>query len=246
MNSPTIRPFQDGDWKVVTKLHQDQLSDEFITKFGRRFLRYYYRAFADSPYAVALIAIEPTRNQVVGSLMGTLDSAKHYRYMIQSYGLKFALHILLQSILRPTLAWKLVVTRGRRYIKGIMRYAFSRKNPPHQSEVAGEAGDKGGAEVSNVANGAASDAGVAYVEIVADLTHLVVDESVRSGGIGSSLVRAFEEQARLFGVTRIDLVTLPPSEHGAGPFYEKLGWATVGLSTSASGERFVLYRKSLS
>ena len=62
---------------------------------------------------------------------------------------------------------------------------------------------------------------------IAQITLLVVDESVRSRGAGRALVGAAEEWARARGTTRIT-VTTALDRAGAHAFYEKVGYAHTG------------------
>jgi len=62
---------------------------------------------------------------------------------------------------------------------------------------------------------------------IAQLTLLVVDETVRSRGAGRALVTTAEEWARAHGARRI-AVTTALNRSGAHAFYEKLGYAHTG------------------
>jgi GNAT superfamily N-acetyltransferase len=62
---------------------------------------------------------------------------------------------------------------------------------------------------------------------IAQITLLVVDETVRSRGAGRALVQAAEEWARSRGTKRIT-VTTALHRDGAHAFYEKVGYAHTG------------------
>jgi len=62
---------------------------------------------------------------------------------------------------------------------------------------------------------------------IAQITLLVVDETVRSRGAGRALVEAAEEWARRRGAKRV-AVTTALDRAGAHAFYEKLGYAHTG------------------
>jgi GNAT superfamily N-acetyltransferase len=62
---------------------------------------------------------------------------------------------------------------------------------------------------------------------IAQITLLVVDETVRSRGAGRALVGAAEEWARSRGTRRIT-VTTALNRDGAHAFYEKVGYAHTG------------------
>ncbi len=62
---------------------------------------------------------------------------------------------------------------------------------------------------------------------IAQLTLLVVDESVRTHGIGRALVQAAEQFARERGAKRIN-VTTALHRSDAHAFYERIGYALTG------------------
>ncbi len=213
-------------------LHEQVFRDEFIARLGVRFLHRYYRAFAESPYAVALIAVSPS-GALAGALLGTLDPGNHYQWLIRKHGLGLAAAVLEQSIRHPSVARMLIRTRLKRYVSGVMRQFIKR------SGVATANPDSGYSVRATQTIGHVS----AKAPKVGDITHLFVNPGLRSKGVGASLVRAYEHLATRFGIRRIDLVTLPPTEGGAGPFYEKLGWTFAQTRVSRSGETFHLYQK---
>lgn len=212
-----VRPLLACYVQEAVRLHLEQLSDEFITRFGRRFLTIYYQAFAQSPDGVALVAVDISTERVVGALLGNVGASRHYHYMVKHFGLQLGLALIRQALFSPRLAKDLLRTRARRYIRGVARLITRkfRRSPSCSSQA----------------------------EAVADLTHLVVDTTLRSHGVGSRLVTAYENLAWQAGAVRIDLVTLPRHLGGAGTFYERLGFSNAGKQVSRSGETFLLYRK---
>lgn len=212
-----VQPLLDRHLRRAVDLHFEQLSDEFITRFGRRFLSAYYRAFAQSPYGVALVALDTRSGRVVGALLGTAGANQHYHYVLRHFGTRLGFLILLRAIVNPRLARDLFRTRVRRYLTGVYRQVLNRMR--RKMTPCGE------------------------VEPVGDLTHLVVDTAFRSQGIGTQLVETYEALAWRAKVSRIDLVTSPKYLGGAGDFYEGLGFVCVGNHVSKSGEPFLLYRK---
>lgn len=218
-NGIEIRPLSRSDLRSAITLHQSQLASEFISRFGNRFLKRYYQAFADSPYASALVAVETKTDEVVGALLGTIRASAHYRYMTHRCGWHLASLVVLQTIRHPSLALDVYRTRAKRYLAGLF----------HTLDI----GSRDSAYANSVS-----------LERVGDLTHLVVDTTRRSQGIGTQLVQAYEFLAWQADVERIDLVTLPRQLGGAGDFYERLGFLCVGTQVSKSGEPFLLYRKS--
>jgi GNAT superfamily N-acetyltransferase len=76
-----------------------------------------------------------------------------------------------------------------------------------------------------------------------EVTHMVVDASRRRSGAGRALVDAASDLARQYGLSYMELVTVPGS--GAAAFYERLGWEGAGELSTSSGEHFVRYRLAL-
>jgi GNAT superfamily N-acetyltransferase len=215
-------------------LHEHVFCDEFIARLGARFLHRYYRAFAESPYAVALIAVNPS-GTLTGVLLGTLDPVSHYRWLIRQHGVGLATAVVQQALRHPNVARVLIRTRLKRYVSGVVRQFTKR------SEVASVSRDSGYARKQNLQ----TQSPPANKPKVGDITHLFVSPRLRSKGVGASLVMAYEHLAARFGIDRIDLVTLPTADGGAGPFYEKLGWTFADTKVSRSGETFHLYQKWL-
>ena len=216
-DSVSVRPVLPGDLDAVSRLHIEILSDEFIVRFGLRFLKRYYRAFAESSHAVALVAVDDNSGAIVGGLLGTLNPSLHYRYLIRYHGVYLAGTVVLRSLTRWALARDFLRTRIKRYALGVMRSLFR-----HESQH--------------------SHTAPITTNKVADLTHLFVSSPAHSKGIGSSLMRTYTSMVRRGGIQYIDLVTLPSDLGGAGSFYEKLGCTLVRKHVSQSGEVFLLYR----
>lgn len=210
-------------------LHARELPHEFLTRFGPGFLSCYYRAFVESPYAVALVASvngaaeEPggtEREGPDGVLIGTFDTGAHYSYLVRRHGRRLALSTLRQVSRRPRLAWDLLRTRLLRYLRGILRSLGYAAGPDKKD---------------------ASDHGKDRVGFVA---YVAVDRKRRGHGIGGHLFGAYEELAREAGLRRLELVTLP-DERGAAPFFDSLGWKREGEITSRSGERYAFFTRHL-
>lgn len=214
----SIRQFAPPDVLQTSTLHLRALPDDFVTRFGERFLARYHAAFAGSPYATVIVASDYTTGQTVGALLGTFATPAHYGWLVRHHGASLALWAAVRAIRNPKLGWDLVRTRAARYIRGIARSFIPEKH-------------SGKGEKSR-------DNGVGL------LAHVMVAGDQRGCGIGSSLVEAYENRARHAGLERLELVTLPDSR-GAGPFYEKIGWEYGGARISQSGERFALYHRAL-
>lgn len=214
----SVRFFTHHDVARTAALHAHELSGDFITRFGRNFLRSYHLAFAQSPYAVVAVADDCATGQVVGALFGTLDTRAHYDCLVRRHGPELALRITARSVRDPGLAWGLLRSRAKRYVRGVARSLFSRNRTGASEDVA--------------------------VERAGLLAHVMVDGDYRQRGIGAALVAAYEMRARTAGLKRLELVTFP-DERGAGPFYERIGWKYGGERVSRSSERFALYYRFL-
>jgi GNAT superfamily N-acetyltransferase len=221
MTEVVVREILMDELDIVAKMHSAVLADEFIARFGHRFLRRYYRAFSESPYAVALVAVHHGTGSILGALLGTLNPSEHYRYLTRRHGVHLASIVVLRSLIHFNLARDLVQTRAKRYTQGVMR-SLVRKRDMQTGR----------------------DTSVALK--VCDLTHLFVNRSSQSQGVGTLLTQVYITMVKNAGVDCIDLVTAPVEHGGAGPFYEKLGWDLRRIQVSQSEEKFLLYRLTLS
>lgn len=211
-----VRPLTAPSVPAAASLHREEFGEQFISRFGAGFLRRYYRAYAASPYALALVAIDRTDGAVAGLLLGALDPPNHYRLIVRRYGLQLGLSMTLGALRRPTLAAELVRTRARRYARGVARTV----TPPAGADPLGPPARVG------------------------EITHLLVHAPYREHGIGRRLVHAAERRAAEAGLEELVLVT-PLDADGARAFYERLGWIRQGEVTSRSAERFVRYRRPI-
>lgn len=220
MDKVSVRAIQKQEFNTVAKLHQEMLGDEFIVRFGLRFLNRYYRAFSESPHAVALVAVDTDTNVILGALLGTLDPSLHYRYLTRRHGTYFALIVLSRALFHAALARELIRTRAKRYTQGVLRSLIKKKAKPSIVETSA-------------------------IPQVSDITHVFVNSAVQSAGVGTALILAYKSLAKSAGVRFIDLVTAPADMNGAGVFYEKLGWIRQRTHMSQSGEEFLMYRLDL-
>lgn len=221
-----VGPMEPGDIEDAVALHREALGAEFLTGLGTPFLRRYYRAWVASPSGLALIAVTPAApdgEALAGLLLGSLDPAAHYRFIVRHHGASLALALLGCTVGHPSVGAKLIRTRGARYARGLLamiegRLRRSRPASPSLLEAAPER--------------------------VGEVTHVAVSAARRRGGVGRELLSAADEAFRSAGVDRLDLVT-PSSDDGAQAFYRSLGWAATEEAISKSGERFVRFSKSL-
>lgn len=191
--------------RYAADLHQRALPHGFFVELGGRFLTRYWRAFAEGPRATVLIA---TRDgQPLGALCGTTANRGHFAWTLRNHGLALALWGLLALIRRPGLGWRFVRTRGRRYLRNLVRLVRHRlgRSPERSSGGADQQGRR------------------TPPPPVAVLMHMMVEPSARGTGVGRALVSAFAERAQEDGAQEARLVTLS-GERGASGFYEKLDW----------------------
>lgn len=76
------------------------------------------------------------------------------------------------------------------------------------------------------------------------LTHVAVKPEARGLGVGEALVEAFTEAARRTGAAEACLVTLA-GPHGAGRFYQRLGWQLNELREDRDGRPIEHYCRRL-
>lgn len=154
----------------------------------------------------AVAFVAASGDRTVGFLVGTLAPQGHTRWVLRERGRRLAVLGALALAARPALAARFVRTRSGPYARRLLTGRRDRTPVP------------------------AADLRLR----VAVLTHVAVDPSVRGSGVGSALVDAFVDSARCAGAERALLVTLE-GERGAGPFYERLGWARTDSRTDRDG-----------
>ncbi|NNN00804.1 MAG: GNAT family N-acetyltransferase [Acidimicrobiaceae bacterium] len=213
-----IEPLGDRDVVEAAQLHRVVLDMEFLSRFGPRFMRTYYRAWIHSPGGLALVARERD-GALLGVLLGASDPALHVRAMVRDHGLGLAGSIAARALTSPPLAKDLIITRARRYLRGLYRLALKRR----------------------ATSSAGSNDGTG--RRVGEITHVLVDPGARSRGVGRELVAAAVALVREAGVQELTLVT--PPDMDARHFYERLGWFQEGSMQSQSGEEFLKFRLHL-
>jgi glycosyltransferase involved in cell wall biosynthesis/ribosomal protein S18 acetylase RimI-like enzyme len=83
-----VRPARRSDAAAMATLHRRGLPDAFLPRLGDRFLRRMYRAMADDPASVALVA--ENRRGVVGFAAGARSVEEFYRRFRRRHGLAAA------------------------------------------------------------------------------------------------------------------------------------------------------------
>ncbi|HET9078295.1 MAG TPA: GNAT family N-acetyltransferase [Acidimicrobiales bacterium] len=215
-----IRTLQPGDAPASAGMHLEVLSMEFLARLGPRFLTAYHRAWIRSPAGLALGA-EDGSGRLVGVLLGGLDPAAHYGWVLRRSGPGLALRLAGVAVAHPVLARDLIATRAVRYARALWLHLVDRPARP----------------------GAVAAPATPAPQRVGEITHLMVGSDGQGRGVGRALVREAEERARAARLARLVLVT-PPTLAARG-FYAHLGWVEDGTLTSRSGEEFIRFRRDL-
>ena len=211
----TVRPLADDDVVAAVRLHLQVLDMEFLSRFGPTFMSAYYRAWRETPGAISLVAVDDD-DALVGVLLGASAPATHVRAIVREHGVQLATRLTLYAFSHPRVARELIVTRGRRYARGLLRLLGARFRTTDHSP---------------------SDE---HEPVVGEITHVLVNPAVQGQGVGRALVTACVELARASGVDELELVT--PPDLAARYFYERLGWTLEGDLRSRSGEEFLRFR----
>lgn len=177
-----MRALTRQDVDFAARLHAETLPHGFFARLGVPFLRTYYRSFAASPHAVALVAQQ--RDRPVGVLVGTVRNGEHYRWVLRSFGSSLAWTGAAALVIRPHELAVFLRTRLTRYAKTVLRAR-------QQGRVA-------------------ADTPLDQRRLCV-LTHVAVDPAARGLGVGAALVEAFLTAARASDRTEAHLVTLVDS-----------------------------------
>lgn len=204
------RPVVPGEFARLAMIHAGQLPNGFFVRFGTRFLAAYLGTFAPSPAATAL-AVGPV-GAPRGFVVGTWDNPRHYRWLLRHPGplVRSALPAL---AVRPRLAYELLRTRAKRYLRGILRLlrrSRGASGPPED-----------GLNVDET------------TPVVAVLTHVAVAPDAGGEGLGRTLVEAFVAYARDRGADEVRLIAHASTR--APDFYRHLGWSSLGERRSSDG-----------
>jgi GNAT superfamily N-acetyltransferase len=204
---------------AAAELHEQMAAVQFVARGGRAFLRRYYVAWSRTGSGLALAATDDS-GQLMGVLLGSLDPARHYQDVLRRDGAALALRLIGHGIIDPAFGRELIVTRIRRYGRGLARAAVAGlRRPRHSSPTAGRH------------------------EAIGEIALLLVHPQRRGAGIGRALVDTAIQEAKHAGLAALTLVT--PPDYSARGFYEHLGWRLADRVTSRSGEPYVVYRQDL-
>lgn len=199
---------------MAVRLHDRALPHGLFGQLGDQSFTAYYRTFIDSPFATALGAETDTGN--VGMLIGSLDTRRHYDWVLRRRGLPLLLRGAFGLLMNPRQLIRFLRTRTACYARALWRRVRSMPNPQVRTPTAP----------------------------TAVLTHMAVAQHHRHHGAGAALVEAFVEHARQHGASAAHLVTLG-TDNRAGTFYERLGWRLEHTRHDWDGRPLRAYRYDL-
>ena len=114
LDSP-VRPLDGRDVEFCVALHRQALGHGFFVQLGDRFMHAYYRAFLESPHAVAIKA--EVGGQAVGFLVGARRARAHRHWTLRHRGALLALLGVAGLIGHPRAAFRFAGTRLGRYAR---------------------------------------------------------------------------------------------------------------------------------
>jgi ribosomal protein S18 acetylase RimI-like enzyme len=193
------------DLPFVVEQHLHHFPDGFFARLGPRFLREYYRGFLTG--ASARTAVAETDGRRVGYLVGVTDPASHRDHVVRRHGRGLVLRAAAAMLLRPSLAVCFLRTRSGLYTRKLLRRRRRASTAPASPGTAGR---------------------------TAVLTHVAIEPSAQSQGIGSTLIQRFQRQVADAGCDRLTLVTAS-GDDGAGPYYRRRGWTALGERRTPDG-----------
>lgn len=105
--APLLRPARRGDEPALARLHREGLPEAFLPALGDRFLRLLYRAMAEDPESVVVVA--EAEGEVVGFACGVASVRRFYRRFFRRRALRAGLAAAPQ-LLRPDVARRALET----------------------------------------------------------------------------------------------------------------------------------------
>ena len=212
---PTVhyRTMDAEDLAFVVEQHLHHFPDGFFARLGPRFLREYYRGFLTGPSARTAVAEVDGRR--VGYLVGVTDPAAHRDHVVRRHGRGLALRAVAAMLLRPWLAVRFLRTRAGLYARKLLRRRGRDSTSAASSRTVGR---------------------------TAVLTHVAIEPSAQTQGIGSTLIQDFQRRAAEAGCDRLTLVTAS-GDDGAGPYYRRRGWSAVSERCTPDGLRLTTYER---
>jgi GNAT superfamily N-acetyltransferase len=201
-----------SDLPFVVDQHLHHFPDGFFARLGPRFLGEYYRAFLTGSSVSATIA--ETDGRPVGYLVGVSDPLAHREHVVRRHGRSLVLKAVAEMLLHPSLGLLFLRTRLRLYARKLVRRG-SKPDPM-------------------------ADAAAPVPTAV--LTHVAITPDAQSNGIGSELIRRFDDEVAATGCEQLTLVTASGVD-GAGPYYEHRGWTPCGERRTPDGLWLTTYQR---
>lgn len=150
----------------------------------------------------------------VGYLVGVTDPAAQRAHVVQQHGRRLMARAAAAMLVRPFLAALFLRTRGCLYARKLLR----RRSDGRAVEVP--------------------------CPRAAVLSHVAIADRAQSAGIGSALVRWFEQQAAAAGCERLVLVTVS-GEDGAAGYYRRRGWKAAGERCTPDGRWLTTFERTV-
>ncbi len=200
------------DLPFVVDQHLHHFPDGFFARLGPNFLAEYYRAFLTGSSVSATVA--EIDGEPVGYLVGVADPTAHREHVVQEHGRSLVMRALAAMLVRPALALLFLRTRTGLYARKLLRRGMK---PVEAADPA------------------------RHVP-TAVLTHVAITPDEQSNGIGSELIRRFDDEVADEGCEQLTLVTASGAD-GAGPYYEARGWTPCGERCTPDGLWLTTYQR---
>ena len=219
----SYRAMTEADLPFVVGQHRYHFPDGFFARLGEGFLSEYYRAFLTGSSVRATVA--EVDNEPAGYLVGLNDPPAHGAHVIRRHGRALVLKAVVAMLSRPALGVLFLRTRAGLYARKLLR------------RRGGSAGQNTPAPAPAAGSGQQPRTGATAV-----LTHVAVVPDAQSRGIGSELIRRFDEEVAAVGCERLTLVTAS-GDVGAGPYYRRRGWQASGDRCTPDGLHLTTYER---
>ena len=197
-----VREIEPKDVPGAARLHRIVFHDYFLTHMGQGFLERFYSEFVDRDGNYGYVAI--CGNEVVGSVIGTLDYQRCFNRFYRRHFPRLALTFMGRLVMDPYIRRHLV-SRMAHVRQALYSIAVRRQ----QVSVAAE---------SLAADGAA-----------AHLLSIGVHPDHRGSGLAEQMVDRYCDALWEDGWERVGL-SVRPENARAIAFYEKTGWQRIGSS----------------
>lgn len=194
-----IAPLREQDTAQSAMLHQTLLPHGLFPRLGMRFMRRWHRTFVDSPYGVALGAVDEG-GTLHGFIVATTDQDRYTGDVLSSARLALAWRGMLALLVRPAVGLHFLRTRAGRYLR---RLIGLRPAAP-------------AATASAAATTTASTSTVGVVHAIACVP------ACRGQGVGAALLAEYDRRAADAGTPLVQLITRDAD--GAADFYLRQGW----------------------